>query len=106
MAHDHHHDHDHEHENVVVLTDENGVETEFEIITSLEVEDKLYYVLYPLDTDDDEAVVLRYDEDENGEGSLAAIEDDEEFDKVARAYEEWLEEEDFEEFEDDEEDEF
>lgn len=87
-------------ENVIVLTDENGVETEFEIITALEVDDKEYYVLFAVDSEEDDAVVLRLDVNEEGEETLSTIEDDAEFDKVAAAYEEWLE---TEEDEDDEE---
>ncbi|EYE89667.1 hypothetical protein Q428_01240 [Fervidicella metallireducens AeB] len=84
-------------ENVVVLTDENGVETKFEVITALEVDGKEYFVLYPVDSEEDDAVVFRLDTNEDGEEMLAEIEDDEEFEKVAQAYEEWLEAEDDEE---------
>jgi uncharacterized protein YrzB (UPF0473 family) len=89
-------------ENVVVLTDENGVETQFEVITALTVDDKEYYVLYPVDSEEEDAIVLRLDENEDGEQTLATIEDDDEFEKVAQAYEQWLEAEE-EDFEDDEE---
>lgn len=91
-------------ENVVILTDEDGVETEFEIITMLEVEENQYCVLYPVDSDDEDAIVLKLIQNEDGEDMLTEIEDDEEFEKVAEAYEEWAEEnEDFGEYSEDEE---
>lgn len=96
-----------EKDNVVVLTDEDGVEREFEIVTDLEVEGKQYYVLYPTDSgDDDDAIVLKLTENEDGEDMLTEIEDDEEFDKVEEAYNDWADEnEEYGEYdEDDEED--
>ncbi|TDT61988.1 DUF1292 domain-containing protein [Fonticella tunisiensis] len=90
-------------DNVVVLKDENGVETEFEIITDLEVDGNVYYILYPLDDEEsEEAVAMKVDVDEEGNEILSEIEDDEEFEKVASAYEKWLETADEEEFEDEE----
>lgn len=81
-------------DNIVVLTDENGEENQFEIITALEVDGDEYYVLYPVDSNDEDgdAVVLKLDTNENGEDVLTTIEDDAEFEKVAAAYEKWLEE--------------
>lgn len=84
-------------ENTVILTDEDGVETEFEVITALEVDGNEYYVLYPVnEAEEDDAVVLKLTKNEDGEEMLTTIEDDDEFEKVAAAYEEWLSEEDFE----------
>jgi uncharacterized protein YrzB (UPF0473 family) len=86
-------------ENIVVLTDENGEEKRFEIITALEVEEEEYYVLYPADATDDEgeALVLKLAVNENDEDVLVEIEDDDEFEKVEKAYNAWLEDEDDEE---------
>ena len=92
-------------ENVVVLTDENGEENQFEIVTVLELDDNEYYVLYPVNSEEEDAIVLRLDVKEAGEEVLTTIEDDDEFDKVAEAYEEWLEENDEEWDEEEEEDE-
>ncbi|MCX7883911.1 MAG: DUF1292 domain-containing protein [Caloramator sp.] len=84
-------------ENTVILTDEDGVETEFEVITALEVDGNEYYVLYPVnEVEEDDAVVLKLTKNEDGEEMLTTIEDDEEFEKVAAAYEEWISEEEFE----------
>lgn len=89
-------------ENVIVLKDEEGVETEFEIITDLEVDGNVYYILYPMgEEESDDAVAMKVVVDDEGNEILEVIEDDAEFEKVAAAYEEWLEtaeeEEEFEE---------
>lgn len=102
-GHDHNHenDHEHDHEDLVVLTDEDGVEHEFAVIDVIEVEGKEYAILLPPDDeDDDEAIILRVETDENGEETLVDIEDDAEFEKVAEAWEEILEEEGDEEEDD------
>ncbi|MCX7695047.1 DUF1292 domain-containing protein [Caloramator sp. mosi_1] len=84
-------------DNVIVLTDENGQETSFEFITDLEVDGNVYYVLYPVDSEEEDAVVFKVEVDEDGQEVLSVIEDDEEFEKVAEAYQEWLDsDEDFE----------
>lgn len=100
-----------EKENVVILTDEDGVDSEFEIVTILNVDNNEYCVLYPVDSEDDDAIVLKLIQDDKGDDMLTEIEDDDEFEKVAEAYEEWAEEneeygeysEEDEDFDDDEE---
>lgn len=77
-------------DDIVTLTDEEGVEKDYEIIGSVEVDDVLYYALVPC-TDDgsepEEYIVLRSETETNEEGEeeevLVSIEDDEEFDRVA-----------------------
>lgn len=78
--------------NIVVLIDEDNNEVEFEVIHSFSVEEKEYAVLVPVDGDDEEAVVFRVEEGENDEYIFEYIEDDEEFDAVAKAYDELLDE--------------
>lgn len=78
-------------ENVIVLSDENGEETKFEVVTVLEVEGNEYYVLYPVDSEEEDGIVLKLITKEDGEEILTTIDDDDEFDKVAEVYEEWLE---------------
>ena len=52
-------------ENIINLIDENGVESQFEIILSLEAEGKEYAILMPVDDEDaEEALVFRIDKDE------------------------------------------
>jgi uncharacterized protein YrzB (UPF0473 family) len=91
-------------ENIIVLSDENGEETKFEVVTVLEVEDNDYYVQYPVDSEEEDAIVLKLVTNEAGEDVLTTIDDDDEFDKVAEVYEEWLESEEDEEILDDDED--
>ena len=72
---------------VYTLTDDNGVESDFELIGTVELEGVTYYALIPYTEDEDaevdEYIVLRGEKDENGEDVLVSIDDDEEFDRVA-----------------------
>jgi uncharacterized protein YrzB (UPF0473 family) len=76
-------------EKIISLIDEEGKETEFEIIATLEVNDKEYAILLPVDSEDEEAFIFRI-VDEGDEPVLECVEDDEEFDQVAAAYEELI----------------
>jgi len=85
---------------VIVLTDEDGKDHEFELIEILEVGDNEYAILAPLDgeaTDEeeaeDEAIILRVETDENGERVFSDIDDDEEWERVAEVWESSLDEE-------------
>ncbi|MBR2634287.1 MAG: DUF1292 domain-containing protein [Clostridia bacterium] len=69
----------------VTLTDEEGVEREFDIIGTLEMDGNSYFALVAVDGDEDEYIVLKAVE-ENGEEVLITIDDDDEFDKVADAF--------------------
>lgn len=92
---DHEHDHncgcDHEEEfDTVVLTDENGEEHEFVHLDTIELEGNTYFVLMPVTDDEeeaDEAIILKLGKDEDGNEILLDIEDDEEWEKVADAWE-------------------
>lgn len=94
MSHDHEHEHD---EDVIVLTDEEGNEHEFTIVQVITVDEKDYAVLLPIHDgeEDEEAVIMRIDE-ENGEEVLVEIDSEEEFERVADAWEEMLDDEEFE----------
>jgi uncharacterized protein YrzB (UPF0473 family) len=86
---------------IIVLNDEEGNEHEFMHLATLEVDGNTYFVLLPVEeTEDDdeeaEAIILKLEKDENGEETLVDIEDDEEWEKVADAWEE-IEDEDEEE---------
>jgi len=77
---------------IVVLTDEDGNETQFEIIDVKEFKGNTYYALIPLedDAETDEAVdfvILKSEKDENGEEILVTVDDDEEFYDVADLFE-------------------
>ena len=68
----------------ITITDEDGVEYELEILSTVEYNGALYYALAPADTDEDEELevsVLRAVE-EDGEEILVAVDDDDELEKV------------------------
>ncbi len=78
----------------IVLTDEDGKEHEFELLTILEVDENNYAVLLPLLKSEDgenfeyedEAIILKISQDEDDNDILLEIEDDEEWEKVASEY--------------------
>ena len=76
-----------ERENIFTLTDEEGNESEFELIGEMKIDEEDYLVLIPMDGDEDEYVILKVTVDENGEELLVTIDDDDEFDRVADAFE-------------------
>lgn len=62
--------------NILVLTDENGNETEFEYLDVIEYEGTEYLVLLPTEEDNDEIVILQIEPvDEENENYLA-VEDE------------------------------
>lgn len=98
---------------VIVLTDDEGNDHEFELLEILEVNDREYAVLAPLDGEgpaededvgEDEAIILRVETDENGERVFSDIEDDEEWEAVAEAWESSLEEEELGELDEEDDD--
>ncbi len=90
-------------EEIVVLIDEDNVEIEFEIIEIFELNDQNYAFLFPVDDEDDEAVIMKIVVDVDGEDILVDIEDDEEWNSVVAAWEDIVEEFEEEEEEDNEE---
>ena len=91
----------------VTLTLDNGEVLECAILTIYPVGDKQYIALLPLDengeNEDGEVFLYRYKE-ENGNPSLENIEDDNEYEAAADAFDEMLDEQEFDELlEDDEE---
>lgn len=96
---------------IIVLKDDEGHEHEYEVLDYLEVDDQEYVIL-AMPESEDEAFMLRVDLTEDGEETFTVVEDDEEWDRVAAAWEALLDEEEdiellFEEDEmDEEEDEF
>ena len=76
-----------EKENVFTLTDEEGNESEFELLGELNLDDNTYLALIPMESDEDEYVILKVEVDENGDELLVTIDDDDEFDRVADAFE-------------------
>ena len=72
---------------IITLTDEDGNETEFEVIASLEIDGNLYYALMPVeDNENGDCVILKLEEDENGDEILSTIDDDDEYERVADVF--------------------
>jgi len=86
-----------EKEDTVILTDEDGEQHEFQVVDFIQVEGKDYAVLLPKEVDlddEDEAIILRMEEDKDGHTLLVEIDEDDEWDRVAEAWEDLIEEED------------
>lgn len=88
-------------EGTVTLTLEDDTEVECAIVAIYPAGDKEYIALLPLDDEESGEVFLyRYTEDENGEPSLENIEDDEEYEIAADAFDEMLDSEEYDELAD------
>lgn len=92
MTDNHEHDHELEEFDTIVLTDDDGKDHEFLHLDTLEVEGSTYFVLMPLageneDEDEEEAIILKLAKDADGNEMLLDIEDDEEWEKIADAWE-------------------
>lgn len=93
MSHNHNHEgHHHDHE-TIKLTGEDGKEVEFIIEATLKVDEDEYAILIPADGDGDDAFVFKI-VTKDGEEVLVEVEDDEEFEAVAKAYDELMDESD------------
>ena len=88
----------------VTLTLDNDQVLECAVLTIFSAGDRQYIALLPLedaeDTEEGDVFIYRFEEDENGEPTLDNIEDDDEYELAADAFDEWLDEQDFEELED------
>lgn len=85
---------------IILLYDEDGVETEFQVVATLELDENEYAILLPRDDSRDpdaeeveEAYILRIEKDENDDDVLVGIDDEEELNAVIEAYEELIQEE-------------
>lgn len=86
----------------VTLLLDNDESVECAILCILPVQGKDYIALLPLDDEEDteeesRVFLYRYIEHEDSEPELVNIDDDEEFDIVADAYDEWLDTQEYEE---------
>ena len=80
-------------DNIISLLDENGVESQFEVILTLEAENKEYAILMHVDDEEaEEALVFRIDQDAEGE-MLVPLEDDKEYEIVVDVYNTLMDEE-------------
>ena len=84
----------------VTLTLDDDSVVECEVITIYEADGKDYIALLPLnengESESGDVYLYRYSE-ENGEPNLDNIEDDDEYEAAADAFDEWLDEQEFEE---------
>lgn len=85
----------------VELTLDNDEVVECAILTLFEAGGKEYIALLPLnedgETEDGDVYLYRYTEDANGEPELENIEDDDEYEIVAEAFDELLDEAEYDE---------
>lgn len=84
----------------VTLTLENDEELECAVLTIFETDGREYIALLPLDengdNDDGQVYLYRFiDNGEDEEPGLENIIEDEEFERVSEAFNDWLEEQDF-----------
>ncbi|GMA46737.1 DUF1292 domain-containing protein [Tetragenococcus muriaticus] len=91
--HTHDHDHDHNEHEQITLVDEEGNETLYEILLTIDGQEEFgrnYVLLYPASADEDEEVELQayaYTENEEGtEGDLEQIETDKEWDMIEEVF--------------------
>ncbi len=83
----------------VTLTLDDDTELECAVLTIYEVDGKEYIALLPMDdaeNEDGDVYIYRYAE-VDGEPTLENIEDDDEYEAAADAFDEWLDEQEFEE---------
>ena len=83
----------------VTLTLDNDEELECAVLTIFEVDEKEYIALLPINDEQNEegdVFLYRYVE-VDGEPTLENIEDDDEYEAAADAFDEWLDEQEFEE---------
>lgn len=79
----------------VTLNLDDGTDVECVVLTTLEVGDCQYIALLPVEGsgyDEDEAFLYRYELDENEDPILYSLESDDEYEAVADAFDEWLDE--------------
>ena len=93
---------DNQEEMTVTLTLDDGKELECVVLTIFPEGDKEYIALLPMEdandeSDQGEVYLYRYSEDENGQPNLENIEDDDEYEIVADAFDELLDEQEYDE---------
>jgi len=90
----------------VTLTMDNDEELECIVLTILEIGEQSYIALLPVPEEDDDAedgdvYLYRFFESEDGEPTLDNIEDDDEYEAVADAFDEWLDAQEFDSLDED-----
>lgn len=89
-----------ERDDIVVLVDEEGNEKEFEYLDIVEMNNKEYVVLLPLeenetrkDGEGEEVLILRIEQNEDGEDVFASVDDSEELNQVFEQFKKQAEDE-------------
>lgn len=62
-------------EELFTLTDEDGNEIKFEFLDLIELENENYVVLYPVDNDNEEVVILRVQETEGDQDEYLSVDE-------------------------------
>ena len=75
---------------IYTLTDEEGKESEFQLIGKDVLDGETYVALFPLEDNEDGAYVILKMVEEDGESVFVSIEDDDEIEKVAAYFDEKL----------------
>lgn len=73
--------------NTIMLIDEEGKERQFDVITKLDIEENEYVIVIPSDGEEEDAIALKIEKDKTGQDVLVTIDDENEFNMVAEAYE-------------------
>ena len=84
----------------VTLTLDDGSQLECVVLTIFDAGEREYIALLPMEsaeTEEGEVYLYRYTEDADGNPNLENIEDDEEYDMVADAFDELLDEQEYDE---------
>ena len=87
-------------EMTVTLTLDDGTEVECIVLTIFEAGNRDYIALLPTegaDSEEGEVYLYRYTESEDGDPTLENIEDDDEYEIVADAFDELLDEQEYDE---------
>lgn len=102
------HDHENEHDSITLSLDD-GTELNCIVLDIFSVDDKEYIALQPEegeeDGEDDNVFLYRFIQGDDDEPQLLNIEDDDEFEAVADAFEEMLDAQEYDEMFDDDYDE-
>lgn len=62
-------------EDLFILNDEDGNEIKFEFLDLIELEDENYVVLYPIENDSEEVVILRVQETEGDQDEYLSVDE-------------------------------
>lgn len=82
---------------LLTLTDEDGVEMEFQILDQIDTDEGHFMALLPVEEADDEDengsyYILKEETDEDGEPMLSEVDDEELLDRLAEIFQEHFEE--------------